>query len=631
MQMKTKQKLNKPIPFGNCEKWQRVLHPILLILSVVLWIAGAALEEHRWWLCLLCMVLSGWEILWSTVLELQSKKSGGYLTVLLSLLISFLIGCFRTASAASVILYAGFWLAASRRNAALSDIDFFDGLLQLRGRIREKDKYVFRDAVQLAKGTVIEVFPGETVPADGVVVSTGEATLDYSAWMQRDRAVQVGEGSVVYCGALNHGQPISVKVTASGEFTLAQKMRAGIRVALGQKSTIQIVLSRLLPFVTLVFVISALIAGVFVPLFDGDTWREGLGIASGILLIAGTWSVTESIDLAFAVGVTAMCRRGVLFKSCRQIMLLKRLTDMIFSKTGTLTERNLQVDEIVPHNNFTKEQLLGLAAMAEQVSDHLIAAAILKEAGDIPLPKPKHHLVIAGEGVCVDTGRQRIYVGNDHLMRRAGVEVLPYRGHGIICFVAVEEEYVGCIILRDALKAGAAKAVEGLFACGIRSIDLITGDKRNNAEAVGSALGVHRVFAELNKKAKIEAVERNVRKDKHGGRLAFVGDETDTECLRAADISFVLKTVEENFDGTSGDIAVMSDEPMGVLQSFYLSVKLRRVFTTLLIFVFTIKIATFIFLCYSLLPLWTVALIESGLHLFGIGLAASCRKILGEK
>jgi len=627
MTNKTKQKLNTLIPFGNGEKWQRVLRPILLILAIALWIAGLAMEQHRWWLCLLCLLLSVWEMIWGAVKELQGKKGGGFLLGILALFISFVAGFHRTASVAAILLFGGYWLAAFCRNEALQDIDFFEGLLHLRGRIREKDKYVLKDATLLAKGTVIEVFPGETVPADGIVVSEGEAILDYSAWMHRQKTVQVNEGSVVYCGALNHGQPIAVKVTASGEYTLAQRMRAGVRVSLGQKSTFQTVLGKLLPLIMGIFVLSALIAGIFVPLFGGSSWKEGASIASGMLLIAGVWDVMENVDLAFAVGVAAMCRRGVLFKSCRQIMLLRRITDMIFSKTGTLTERNLRVEEIVPHNDYTKEQLLGLAAMAEQVSDHLIAAAILREAGDIPLPKPKKHLIVPGEGVCVDTGKQRIYVGNESLMRRAGVEVLPYHGLGIICFVAVEEEYVGCIILHDALKSGAAKTLEGLFACGIRSIDLITGDKSNNAEAVGSALGVHRVFADLSKKAKVEAVERNVRKGKHGGRLVFVGDETDAECLRAADISFAMKTVEENFEGTAGDIAVMSDEPSGVLQSFHLSYKLRRVFTTLLIFVFTIKIAVFIFLCYNLLPLWAVALIESGLRLFGIGIAASCRRI----
>ncbi len=628
---KTKQekKLNIATPFGSSEKWQRVLHPVLLILCAGLWIAGAALEQQRLLLCLGCLLLSAWEIVWGAIKELQGKKGGGYLLCTLSLMISFLAGYHRTASAAALILFAGYFFAALSRQAAGRDIDFFEGLLHLRGRIKEKDKYVFRDAPLLAKGTVVEVFPGETVPADGIVVSQGEAVLDYSAWMHRQKTVQVNEGSVVYCGALNHGQPIAVKVTAAGNFTLAQRMRAGVTAALNQRSTFQTVLSRVLPLVTALFVTAALIAGVFVPLFGGSTWGEGAAIAAGMLLIAGVWDVIESVDLAFAVGVTAMCRRGVLFKSCRQIMLLRRITDMIFSKTGTLTERGLRVEEIVPHNDFTKEQLLGLAAMAEQVSDHLIAAAILKEAGDIPLPKPKHQLIIPGEGVCVEAGGKRIYVGNDLLMRRAGVQVLPYHGLGIVCFVAVEDTYVGCLILHDALKSGAAKTLEGLFSCGIRSIDLVTGDKRNNADAVGSALGVHRVFAELSKKAKLQTVERNVRKGKYGGRLAFVGDETDAECLRAADISFAIKTVEDSFEGTAGDIAVMSDEPMGVLQSFHLSIKLRRMFAVLLIFVFTIKAAMFVFLCYNLLPLWAVALIESGMRLFGIGLAASCANLKG--
>lgn len=624
---KQQQKINTVIPFGKSEKWQRVLRPIALVLAIGLWIAGASLEKQRLFLSLCCLAISIYEMVWSAIKEFRAKKGGGYLLSTLSLLISFLAGFHRGASAAAIILFVGYWLTALGRESVGRDMQFFDGLLHLRGRMYENGKCIFRDASLLAKGMIVEVFPGETVPADGVVVSDGRATLDYSSWMHRQKTVQVSQGSVVYCGALNHGQPIMVKVTASGSFTLAQKMRAGVYAALKQKSTIQIVLGKVLPFFSLIMVTAALIAGIFVPLFGATTWSQGASIAAGMLLVSGVWDVMESVNLSFVVGVTAMCRRGVIFKSCRQIMLLRRITDMIFSKTGTLTERNLRVEEIVPHNDYTKEQVLGFAATAEQVSDHLIAAAILKEAGDISLPTPQHQLLIPGEGVCVEAEGKRIYVGNDLLMRRAGVQVLPYHGLGIICFVAVEDTYIGCLILHDPLKFGAAKTLDGLFSCGIRSIDLVTGDKRNNAESVGSTLGVHRVFAELSKKAKAETVHRNARKGKYGGRIAFVGDETDAECLRAADISFAIKTVEESVEGTAGDIVVMSDEPMGVLQSFHLSFKLRRVFTILLIFSFTIKTAMFVFLCHGLLPLWTVALVESGLRLFGIYLAASCRKI----
>lgn len=625
--IKQQQKINTAIPFGKSEKWQRVLRPIILVVAIGLWIAGASVVKQRLFLSLVCLVISMYEMVWSAVIEFQSKKGGGYLLSSLSLVISFLAGFHLSSSAAAIILFVGYWLTATGHESAGKDMQFFDGLLHLRGRMYENGRYTFRDSSLLTKGMIIEVFPGETVPADGIVVSEGKAILDYSSWLHRQKTVQVSQGSVVYCGALNHGQPITIKVTASGSFTLAQKMRAGVCAALKQKSTVQIVLGKVLPFYSLIMITAALIAGVFVPLFGGSTWSRGASIAAGMLLVAGVWDVMESINLAFVAGVGAMCRRGVMFKSCRQIMLLRRITDMIFSKTGTLTERNLRVEEIVPHNDYTKEQVLNFAATAEQVSDHLIAAAILKEAGDISLPTPQHQLVIPGEGVCVEAEGKRIYVGNDLLMRRAGVQVLPYHGLGIICFVAVEDTYIGCLILHDPLKFGAAKTLDGLFSCGIRSIDLITGDKKNNAESVGAALGIHRVFAELSKKAKMETVKRNARKGKYGGRIAFVGDETDAECLRAADISFAIKTVEGSVEGSAGDIVVMSDDPMGVLQSFHLSFKLRRLFTILLIFSFTIKIALFFFLCYGLLPLWAVAIVESGLRLFGIYLAASCRKI----
>lgn len=622
LKKKSKKKLNRP--YGDA-KWQKVMRPILLILSIGFWIAGAAVPQGRGWLCFAALVLSAWEIIWCAIETLQRKKCNAFVLGTLSLLLGFTTGAFLSSSAAAIILSAGYWIIQAAQRAACKDKDFFESLQHLRGRVKSNNTYVFRDATLLAKGMVIEVFPGETVPADGIVLSEEETIVDYSAWMNQQRNVTVCKGSVVYCGALNHGKHLTLKVTASGKNTLLQKMYAGIHLTLAQKSTFQNVLGKIAPFIMLAFVTVAIIVGVFVPLFGGNTWAKSLSMAAGILMCAGMWDILESIDLAFAVGITAMCRRGVLFKSCRQIMLLRRITDIIFSKTGTLTERTMRVKEIVPHNNYSKEQVLRLAASAEQISKHLIATSILKEAGDITLPYPTQQLEIAGEGVCVEADEKRIFVGNERLMRRAGIEVLPYHGQGIICFVAVEETYIGCIILHDALKSGATQTVSGLFSCGIRSIDLVSGDKQNNVESIGSVLGMHRCFAQLNKKEKADIVKRNIRKGKHGSRIAFVGDESDTDCLLAADISFAMKPVEENISGTSGDIAVISDEPMGVLQSFHLSYKLKRIFTILLIFTFTIKIATLLFLCCGWLPLWAVAIIESALRLFGIYLAASCR------
>lgn len=605
----------------------RLVRIFTMLLSISALIATVWLVEYKVLLCVAAAVFAGWEILWGALQELMMLKlHRGQLVILLSALMVFCTGHMIEATMALLIAALGFWLREVSRRKAETDLLFFDSLLSLRARLREGKNFVFRDAVSLAPGMVIEVFSGETVPADGVVLSGG-GTLDYSGWLHHRQTVSLQEGVRVYCGAVNYGQPISVQVTAAGQFTLAQKMRHAADAALANKSTVQTVLKKLtLPFGALILLI-ALIVGIFVPLFAGAPWGEALYRAACVIALAGVGEIVVSVSLAFAAGINALSRRGVLFKSCRQVMLLQRITDLIFSKTGTLTERNFLVYEVVPHNEFTKEELLYYAAAAEQVSDHLIASAILKKAGNISLPEPEHSLCIPGEGVCVAVEGKRVYVGNELLMNRAGIQALPYHGNGIVCFVAVEETYMGCIILNDPVKPGTVDAMNGLFRLGLRSIDLVTGDKRKNGENVGQALGLHRIFAELSAEEKTEIVARNARKGKHGGRIAFVGDETDRDCMKAADISFAIKTVEDDLQGTAADIAVLSDHPDGVLQSFVLSAKIRKVVFTMLSLSGVCKAALLILSLLSLAPYWSVVLCEALLGLVGSILACSCRKM----
>lgn len=604
----------------------RIVRIFTLIGALGVLIASLCLPQQKVLLCVIAALLSGWEIVWGTLQELLlTKLHRGQLVILLSAVIVFALGHHVEAVVALLIAAIGFWLREIGRRRAEEDLYFFDSLLELRARIKDGKNYVFRDARQLAPGMMIEVFSGETVPADGVVISGG-GTLDYSGWLYHHKTVSLQEGVRVYCGAVNYGRPITVRVTASGNFTLAQKMRSAAQAALQNKSTVQNVLRKLtMPFGALMLLL-ALIFGVFVPLFGGTTWAEGLYRAAGVIALAGMGEIVVSVSMAFSAGINALSRRGVLFKSCRQVMLLSRITDLIFSKTGTLTERNFLVYEVVPHNEFTKEELLYYAAAAEQVSDHLIASAILKKAGDISLPQPEHVLEIPGEGVCVVVEGKRVFVGNDMLMNRAGIQALPYHGNGIVCFVAVEDTYIGCIILNDPVKSGAVDAIDGLFRLGIRSIDLVTGDKRKNGENVGLALGLHRIFAELSAKEKADVVARNARKGKYGGRIAFVGDESDAACMKAADISFAIKTVEDDLQGTAADIAVLSDHPIGVLHAFALSERIRKmVFTMLWLSGCCKALLLVLTLCVSL-PFWCVVLGEVILSIVGYLLARNCRK-----
>ncbi len=603
-----------------------VVRSVTLFLSAGCLAAQIWLEPWRFWLFLASALLGGWEILWGALQEiLLVRFHRGQLITVASCSLMFAIGrCFE-ACVALLIAVVGFWLREVGRHRAATDVEFYQQLSELRARIKEEMRFAFRDAATLAHGMVVEVFSGETVPVDGVVVSGG-GMLDYSGWMQQGGRVAASEGTRVYCGAVNYGQPISVRVTAAGKHTLAQKIYEKAERALQNKSTVQRVLSKLTWVYGALMLLLALIFGVFVPLLGGLSWGDGAYRAACIIALAGMGEIVVSVSLAFEGGIAHLSRKGVLFKSCRQVMLLRHITDVVFSKTGTLTRRNFNVDEVVPHNEFTKEELLYYAAAAEQISKHLIAAAIMKKAGNIKLPLIDHELEIPGEGVCVVADGKRIFVGNERLMRRAGVETLPYRGGGMVCFVAVEETYIGCIILNDPIKSSAVAAVDGLFALGMRSIDLVTGDNEQNGEAVSLALGLHCTYAGKDRQEKSDIIRHNRNKQKYGGRVAFVGDESDSECLKAADLSFSLQTVEDDVQEWEADITVLSDDPMGVLQSFVLTKRIRNVVNSTILLSALFKIAMLVSALLGIVPFWSTVLCEAVLSLLGTLLASRTKK-----
>ena len=610
--------------FDSEQPWRRWVRPVTLALSAVLLLTALCLPDHRLWLCLIAWSAAIWEVIWGALAEIIDKKPTARTAVALAGIIALSTGYMLESVLMLIILAAGFWFKRHFAASLLEEAEYYEALGGLRARVRTGDRLAAVPVAQLAAGAQIEVYSGEIFPADGIVLS-GEGSVDYSNFVHHHRTVPFAKDSRVYCGGVNHGQTVSVKVVAAGPQCLAQKIHALSQTALTRPAAMQKLFARFLPFVRIAWLVLAVIVGLFVPLFGALPWTTALYRGAGILMLSAFTDIAETIRLLFFVALTALCREGVLVQNCRQLMLLRRITDMIFSKTGILTQRTFIVDEVVPHNEYTKEQLLYYAACGEQISNHLIAKAIVREAGVVDLPKPEHQMEIPGEGVCAVVDGQRIFVGNDLLMTRAGIHVLPYHGQGMICFVGVEDTYIGCVILHDPLKNTSTETTNGLFALGLHSLDLITGDKKHNAENVGATLGLHRVFAQLDVAGKEQAVARNARKGRHGSYIAYVGDDVDKGCLQAADISFSMKTLEDDIGGTTADIMVLSDDPIGVLHSFILSYKLHRHMIVIPAVTAGLKVLLTILLLVGWMPLWVIALAETALRIFALCMANTCR------
>lgn len=554
--------------------------------------------------CFAAMLLASWEIFYSALKKIRSFPNDCLLFSLAILLCYF-----------SGYLYESVWLGAFvsvallQRNAlhrlSEQDTEFYDSLRHMTARVKEAKRHAFYDVEMLPVGTFIEVFGGEVIPADGVVVN-GESNIDYSAWIGKRATVPVAKEQQVYLGGINQSMPITVKITAHGQQSTAQRLRHAAVASFADRTAALVLTEKFCNLWEILSLITALIYGIAAGISVGFSYA--LEKTAALLLIGVSGGVAFSVFSAAARGVVRLSRYGVIAGSFRKIGALRKISDVVFAKTGTLTAREMQITEIVPHNEVTKEQLLYFAALAEQVSDHLIAKAILQKFGNESLPQPEHQLILPGEGVCAYVKGKRVFAGNDKLMRRAGVDEIPQIRHSIVCYVAVENMYAGCIILKDPIKESAAETVDDLFSLGIHSVDMITADTKDNADAVGTALGMNRVFPELDAKQKIDVLRRQGKYNRKGGKLAYIGDDkTDAAWMKYADISIAMKTVADDLENISADIAVFSDDPIGVRHAFWFSHKLHRMTYLILCCALLIRGLTLVGWIMNILPLWAVA------------------------
>ena len=204
---------------------------------------------------------------------------------------------------------------------------------------------------------------------------------------------------------------------------------------------------------------------------------------------------------------------------------LGNLDIVVFDKTGTLTKGVFQVIGVYPANEFTESELLEYAANAEAFSNHPIALSILK-AYDKPVDKERleDYSEISGHGIRVSVNGKVVLTGNDKLMKTSNIPFLESNDIGTKVYVAVDNQFAGCIVISDEIKEDSRDAIAGLKARGIRKTVMLTGDNAIIGEAIAKELALDEVYAGLLPDQKVEKLEMLDGQKRYKGKLAFVGD-----------------------------------------------------------------------------------------------------------
>ncbi|MBI5572762.1 MAG: copper-translocating P-type ATPase [Desulfomonile tiedjei] len=464
-----------------------------------------------------------------------------------------------------------------------------DAIRKLIG-LKPKTARVIRDGTEtdlpidmVKPGDLILVRPGEQVPTDGVVLSGG-SSVDESMLTGESIPVEKHVDSQVFGATINRTGSFTFRATKVGaETALAQIIRM-VEEAQGSKAPIQRIADKVASiFVPIVFAVAVATFAVWYVLVPDAAFSRALLNFVSVLIIACPCAMGLATPTAVMVGTGVAAEKGILIKGGEILEKAGSLTMVVFDKTGTLTRGQPQVTDVVAADGLAQRDVLQIALSVEAVSEHPLAQAILdraREEGLTPLPV-EQFVALAGFGVKGNMAGRPVILGNLRLMEQEGaslngmapqVERLSNEGKTSV-LVAEDNTVVGVIGVLDAPRATARETVLALKRMGLK-VGIITGDNRKTARAVGDAVGVDEVLAEVLPGDKADEIRRL---QQTGHVVAMVGDGiNDAPALTAADIGIALASGTD-IAIEAGDITLIKNDLRAVPQAIELSLRTMRV------------------------------------------------------
>ena len=465
----------------------------------------------------------------------------------------------------------------------------------------------------------IVVKPGERIPLDGEVIE-GISMLDTSALTGESVPRSIKVGDKVLSGFINQSGVISIRVEKEFGDSTVSKILDLVENASNKKSKSENFIRKFAKYYTPVVVVGALLLAIIPPfLLHLGSFSEWLYRALTFLVVSCPCALVVSVPLGFFAGIGAASKIGVLVKGSNYLEALANTEIVVFDKTGTLTEGVFEVQEINPVD-ISKEELLKLAAYAENYSNHPISNSLKKAyKQEINQDEIGNAEEISGKGIITIVDGKEVVVGNDKLMEEKNIQYTKCQMVGTILYVAVNNKFAGSIIIADKIKEDSANAIEQLKKNNIKQVVMLTGDKKEVGESVAKELKLDKVYTELLPDQKVEKVEELIKDKSEKGKLAFVGDGiNDAPVLAISDIGIAMGGVGSDAAIEAADIVIMTDEPSKIVGAIKVSKKTMRIVIQNIVFAIGIKVLVLILSALGISTMWEAVFADVGVCVIAV-------------
>ena len=472
------------------------------------------------------------------------------------------------------------------------------------------------DPEEVEVGTEITVLPGERIPIDGVIL-TGTSTLNTSALTGESLPRSAAPGDEVISGCVNLDGVLVIRTTKLYEDSTVARILELTENSAMKKARAERFITRFAHYYTPLVCISALVLAILPPVIRlamglGGDWSTWIYRALTFLVISCPCALVISIPLTFFGGIGGASRHGILVKGANDLETLAGTRCMVFDKTGTLTQGVFSVTEVHPAEGWDKEQVLRLAALAEQFSNHPISRSIQEACTDdltgVEVTDVQER---GGHGITAQADGHTIAAGNQRLMDALNIAVpsdLQLKGTTVL--VACDGVYVGVILVADQVKVGAKEALAKLKAVGVGKTVMLTGDGDAPAAAVAKELGVDEYHSKLLPADKVTLLEQLLEQERP---VAFVGDGVnDAPVLTRADVGIAMGAMGSDAAIEAADVVLMEDDLRKLPLAMAIARKTLRIVRENIVFALAVKALCLVFSAVGIANMWWAIFADVG-------------------
>ncbi len=455
---------------------------------------------------------------------------------------------------------------------------------------------------------IIVVKKGEKIPLDGIVIE-GKSRLDNKALTGESRLINVEVNDEVLSGSINMDNILRIKVLKEYENSTVSQILSLVENATDKKAKTENFVSIAAKIYTPIILLLAILIIIFLPLLPSITFNEAIYRALVFLVVSCPCAIAISVPLAYFSGIGASSKKGILIKGSDYLEASSSIKEIIFDKTGTITNGNdLNYQLEILDNNYQKEDIINYYVSGEVLSNHPTAKNILNIFNNIKPKKINNFQEISGRGIEYQLKKDKIKIGSSKYCEA------KTNDNGI--YLNINDKNIAKLIINDGIKKEAKDTIKELKKLGL-NVKMFTGDSKDIALDIASKVDIEDVSYELLPKDKFDLLENEI--EKYNGNVAFVGDGiNDAPALRIAKIGISMGNIGSASAIEASDIVIMNDNLDSLPTLIKISKKTNKIIKQNLIFAIGIKVLVLILSGLGFATMWEAVFADTGVTLLTI-------------